>query len=112
MLTLGAGPRSGPATDPWTPPILLTVAARAEGVAEVVTAITDHLDWLTRTGVLEQRRAARAAAEVEAIAFGILRTRVGDLRGDARLDALAARVLGGDLDPYAAADLLVAGLSA
>jgi LAO/AO transport system kinase len=37
---------------------------------------------------------------------------MGDLRGDARLDTLAGRVSSGELDPYAAADLLVAGLSA
>jgi LAO/AO transport system kinase len=111
MLTLGAGPRSGPAEDPWTPPILLTVAARAEGVDEVVTSITEHHAWLTRSGVLDQRRAARAAAEVEAIAFGILRARIGDLRGDTRLEALADKVARGELDPYAAADRLTDGIT-
>jgi LAO/AO transport system kinase len=112
MITLGSGPRSGPAEDPWTPPVLLTVAARAEGVEDVVTAIGEHRAWLERSGALQARRLARAAAEVEAIAFGLLRARMGDLRGDARLDALAGRVSSGELDPYAAADLLVAGLSA
>ncbi|MFN8147226.1 MAG: hypothetical protein U0R76_07130 [Candidatus Nanopelagicales bacterium] len=58
------------------------------------------------------RRRARAAAEVEAIAFDQLRARMGDLRGDARLESLAARVVDGDLDFYAAADALVTGLTA
>jgi LAO/AO transport system kinase len=111
MITLGSGPRSGSADDPWTPPVLKTVAARGEGVTDVVDAIEAHQQWLARTGALEERRRARAAAEVEAIAFGLLRARIGDLRGDARLDALAARVVGGELDPYAAADALVAGLA-
>jgi LAO/AO transport system kinase len=54
----------------------------------------------------------RAQAEIEAIAFDALRARIGHLHGDARLDALAARVVAGELDPYAAADTLVAGLGA
>jgi LAO/AO transport system kinase len=41
----------------------------------------------------------------------MLRSRIGDLRGDARLEALAARVVDGGTDPYAAADALVAGLA-
>ena len=111
MITLGSGPRSGPGIDPWTPPVLKTVAARGEGIAEVVDAVTAHRTWLERTGQLVVRRRVRAAAEVEAIAFGVLRARIGDLDGDAQLDTLAGRVVDGDLDPYAAADALVAGLA-
>ena len=112
MITLGSGPRSGSADDPWKPPVLKTVAATGTGVDEVVAAIASHREWLERTGELVTRRRARAAAEVEAIAFDQLRARMGDLRGDARLESLAARVVDGDLDPYAAADTLVMGLTA
>jgi LAO/AO transport system kinase len=111
MITLGSGPRSGSTDDPWKPPVLKTVAATSTGVDEVVTAIASHREWLERTGELAVRRRARAAAEVEAIAFGALRARIADLRGDVRLEALAARVAEGSLDPYAAADTLVAGLT-
>jgi len=111
MLTLGSGPRSGPADDPWKPAVLKTIAARGEGSEEVVEALMAHRDWLERTGELAVRRRARAAAEVEAIAFEVLRQRIGDLHGDNRLEALADRVAGGSLDPYAAADVLVQGLS-
>lgn len=111
MLSLGSGPRSGPAADPWTPPILKTVAAKGEGAEEVVEALDAHFAWLERSGELALRRRARAAAEIEAIAFGILRARIGDLRGDQRLDVLADHVVSGASDPYAAADTLVAGLA-
>ncbi|MFC6237718.1 methylmalonyl Co-A mutase-associated GTPase MeaB [Longivirga aurantiaca] len=111
MLTLGAGPRSGPAGDRWKPPVLKTVAAKGEGAEEVVEALFEHHAWLERTGELAGRRRARAAVEIEAIAFGMLRARIGDLRGDATLDVLAERVAAGDTDPYAAADVLVAGLA-
>ncbi len=111
MITLGSGPRSGSADDRWTPPVLKTVAATATGVDEVVAAIAAHREWLERSGELVVRRRARASVEVEAIAFDALRARMGDLRGDARLDALAARVVDGSIDPYAAADTLVEGLT-
>ncbi len=110
MITLGAGPRSGGRDDPWSPPVLRTVASRGEGAVEVVDAIDAHREWLQRTGALGVRRLARATSEVEAIAFGVLRSRIGDLRGDVRLEALAGRVVDGELDPYTAADLLVASL--
>ena len=40
-----------------------------------------------------------------------LRQRMGGLPGDSRLDSLAARVAAGELDPYSAADELVAAAS-
>jgi LAO/AO transport system kinase len=61
--------------------------------------------------VLAARRRRRAALEVEHIAVTALRERIGDLHGDRRLDALADRIMGGELDPYAAADELIASLT-
>ena len=61
--------------------------------------------------MLAERRRRRAAREIEHIAVTALRERIGDLRGDRRLDALAERIVAGDLDPYAAADELIAGLT-
>ena len=40
-----------------------------------------------------------------------LRTRIADLHGDRRLGALAQRIVAGELDPYRAADELVASLT-
>lgn len=61
--------------------------------------------------MLAQRRLARASREVETIAVTALRARIGDLHGDRRLSVLAQRIVGGELDPYGAADELVAGLT-
>lgn len=102
---LGLGEARGPGD--WRPPIVKTVAARGEGVDEVVEALEKHRAWMEEHGVLGERRRARAAHEVETIAVTALRERIGDLRGDHRLDALADRIVTGSLDPYAAADALV-----
>jgi LAO/AO transport system kinase len=97
--------------DDWRPQVVRAVAARAEGVDEVVTAIDKHRGWLERSGELTVRRERRAAAEVEAIALGTLREKIGNLRDGTALPALAARVAAGELDPYAAAGQLLGGLS-
>ncbi|MGR8008235.1 methylmalonyl Co-A mutase-associated GTPase MeaB [Streptomyces hypolithicus] len=106
---LGLGESRGPGG--WRPPIVKTVAARGEGIDEVVEALEKHRAWMEECGVLAQRRAKRAAHEVETIAVTALRERIADLRGDRRLGALAERIVAGELDPYAAADELVAGLT-
>jgi len=97
--------------DGWRVPIVKTVAARGEGADEVVEAIEKHGQWLVDTGRLAERRVARAADEVEAIALTVLRSRMGDLRGGDALSALASRVVDGTLDPYSAADELVGSLT-
>ncbi|MFF8384624.1 methylmalonyl Co-A mutase-associated GTPase MeaB [Streptomyces kanasensis] len=106
---LGLGEARAPGD--WRPPIVKTVAARGEGVDEVVEALEKHRAWMEEHGVLAERRRARASHEVETIAVTALRERIGDLRGDRRLGALAERIVSGELDPYAAADELVAGLT-
>jgi LAO/AO transport system kinase len=107
MLGLGEARAAGD----WRPPIVKTVAARGEGVEEVVEALEKHRAWMEERGVIAERRRLRAAREIETIAVTALRERMGGLRGGRRLDALAAQVTAGALDPYAAADELVAGVT-
>ncbi|WP_405612163.1 methylmalonyl Co-A mutase-associated GTPase MeaB [Streptomyces sp. NBC_01511] len=106
---LGLGEARGPGD--WRPTVVKTVAARGEGIDELIEALDKHRAWLEKHGVLTERRARRAAREVETIAVTALRERIADLRGDRRLGALARRIVAGELDPYAAADELVAGLT-
>ena len=94
----------------WRPPIVLTVATKAEGVDDLAAKIAEHLAWLTESGELERRRVRRARDEIEAIAVTELRSRFADLHGDARLDSLAENVVRGESDPYSAADELVASM--
>ena len=96
----------------WVAPILKTIAAKGEGIEEVIDAVERHGAWMESSGELQRRRTRRAADEVEAIALTLLRERMGDLRGGDALSTLAERVVAGELDPYAAADELVAGVTA
>jgi len=101
MLALGTTEPGG-----WKPPIITAVATkgpRDEGVAEVVTRLDAHWDWLRTSGELQRRRHARAREEITALAFAALRDRVTK-----SVDELAARVADGALDPFQAAEEILA----
>lgn len=106
MISLGGSRPAGA----WRPPILKTVAARGQGLDEVLAGLDQHRAWLEADGRLRDARLRRAAGEVEAIAVATLRARIGDLRCGTRLVDLAADVVDGRADPYAAADRLVAAI--
>ncbi|CAM3253401.1 methylmalonyl Co-A mutase-associated GTPase MeaB [Stackebrandtia soli] len=86
----------------WRQPIVKTVAHRVEGIDELVEAIDKHHTWLGEHGELARRRLARARAEVTAIVLGTLASRYSVSEG------LSAKVADGELDPYAAADEVLA----
>jgi LAO/AO transport system kinase len=91
----------------WRPPVVRTVASRAEGVDELLAAVDKHRAWLGEHGQLTARRRDRATAEITAIALGALRHQV---ESRSELVELAGAVVDGELDPYAAADRLVEGI--
>jgi LAO/AO transport system kinase len=103
----------GDRTEPglWRPPVCKTVASRGEGVEEVMEAIDKHEGWLDASGTRHTRRLKRAADEIEAIAVAALRARMGDLRAGHGIAEHAAAVVAGTIDPYAAADDVVAHLT-
>jgi LAO/AO transport system kinase len=103
----------GDRTEPglWRPPVLKTVAAAGDGIDEVVEAIAKHWAWMEANGTLRQRRIRRAGDEIESIAIKALREKMGDLRHGSGVDELAADVVDGRTDPYAAADQVVDALA-
>ena len=97
--------------DDWKPPIVTTVATAGDGIGELVARLDGHWSWLESSGERDRRRTGRAREEVAALALGTLRQAMNQLPGDADLDALAGRVARGEIDPYAAADELLAALA-
>jgi LAO/AO transport system kinase len=95
----------------WKPPIVLTVAQSGRGLAEVATELDRHRAWLEESSELARRRTRRAREEIEAIAVAALRNRWEGVSGHDELDALAAAVVAGETDPYAAADQLAGTVS-
>ena len=104
MLALGGGKEG------WKPPIITTTATTGDGLAEVVTRLDAHWDWLADSGELKRRRLARAREEITALAFAALRARLASSsETKAGLDELAARVADGTLDPFQAAEDILDG---
>jgi LAO/AO transport system kinase len=106
LRTMIARADRGPAD--WKPPILTAIATQGEGISELVTRLEAHWSWLNSTGELAGRRQARAREEITALAFAALR---GRLAAD-RVDGLARQVADGTLDPFQAAEELLADASA
>ncbi|MGB5953408.1 MAG: methylmalonyl Co-A mutase-associated GTPase MeaB [Ornithinimicrobium sp.] len=106
---ISLGDRSEPGV--WRPPVLKTIADRAEGRDEVMEALAKHRSHGVASGALHARRAARARREVEAIVLAKLQRKIGQLDSGEALPHLADQVAAGQIDPYAAAENVLAELS-
>lgn len=51
--------------DNWVPPVLRTIATQNQGIAEVVSSLLQHREYLQRTGLLSARDHERLRNEVE-----------------------------------------------
>ncbi len=110
MLELGHATAGDDHEAGWWPPILRTVAVRGEGITEVVAAIDTHAEHLAAAGVGTARRHARVRHLIRELALEATRRTFARLAEgeDDLLDTLASRVEARALDPYAAADALLA----
>jgi LAO/AO transport system kinase len=94
----------------WKPEIVQTIATKGEGIDELWTAVGKHRAYQEEKGLLEARRRRRIEREIRAIVGERLRARVADECTDL-LHELTDQVIDRKLDPYAAADRLIAFLT-
>lgn len=92
---------------PKRPEVLLTTALSGEGIPELLAAI-DRRRGSDHAGATERARMARAEAQVWAIVADRLRDRLHDEARRAATEAILRAVATHELDPYAAADRLIA----
>jgi LAO/AO transport system kinase len=118
MLVAGGGPAVGGAapgaTDrprPKRPEILITTASTGAGIVELLAALDRHRAVVTASPT-DAARLARADAQVWAIVAERLRDRLRHPELAATTRATLAEVAAHRLDPYAAADKLLARLGA
>jgi LAO/AO transport system kinase len=110
--TVGRDPASrGGRPVPKRPEVLVTTASTGEGVAELLAALDRHRS-AEHDGLTGDARRARARAQIRAV----LADRLGDRLRVEQLaplaDALAEDVAEHRMDPYAAADRLLAAIVA
>jgi LAO/AO transport system kinase len=107
MLDLTSETAGAPEANGWQVPILPAVATTGEGVADVWEAVLRHQAFAAG-GLLERRRRARLAEELREIIVNRLELRARQLCTGDRWDELTAQVLDRDLDPWAAAEAMLA----
>lgn len=95
------------ADDAWTPPILMTVASRGDGIAELVEALDRHFAWASASGRLQAKRRRRVAADLESAVLAATRARLRTPPGSTAFQRAIDDVLGGDLDLHRAAAALI-----
>jgi LAO/AO transport system kinase len=100
------------AHDAWRPPILPVVATEGTGVTELWDTVLQHRETITASGELERRRSMRLREELREIVARRLEQRARELATGDRWEQLQQQVLERDLDPWGAADQMLAGIGA
>ncbi len=95
-------------SDGWRPPILDTVATTGQGVPAVWADLERHHRHLSESGGLAVRRSSRLRTELDRVVAARLAERVGRLASGDRYDQIRDEVVARRLDPWSAADRLLA----
>ena len=94
----------------WKPEIVETVATKGEGIDILWGAIERHRSYQKENGLLDARRRRRIEREIKDIVAARFRDRIESESGSL-LSSLTDEVVSRRLDPYAAADRLIASLA-
>jgi LAO/AO transport system kinase len=102
------GRTQAPEEQAWEPPVVVTIAARGEGVAELAAALDRHFADLERTGGLAARRARRLEQRMrEVVDRALHRWAWSEAGPKAALEKALSDVTAGRRSPYEAAAEIV-----
>ena len=91
----------------WRPPIIKTVAATGEGVAELLGLLREHRAFVESSGLLAERRRRRSLDELREIVLRTLEQRAYSTLGGDEVGKLQQQVLDRELSPYDAAERII-----
>ena len=93
----------------WAPRVVRTVGSQGDGIDELKVAIQDHEDWYRASDKAKQKRRKLARFRLHTLLrqrlLGVVRSRGLDAK---REEELVVAIASGDLDPYSAAESIVA----
>ena len=98
--------------DAWRPPIVPTIGNTGEGVPALWEAVLAHRAYAETSGQLSERRRFRSSEELREIVANRLRERARQLCTGDRWDEVTAEVVDHRLDPWSAADEMLAPVEA
>lgn len=93
----------------WKPEVIQTIATKGEGIDDLWDAIARHRAYQEEKGLLAARRRRRLQREIKEIVAERYRRKL-ETEASELLDSLTDEVEARKLDPYAAADRLIAAL--
>ena len=93
----------------WTPPVILTDARSGDGIPELVEKIEQHIEFLKKSGLLNQKDLKRSRDELEDLMRDKLtRKLLEKLRDEPEYDNAIAKIAKRNEDPYTVAERLIA----
>jgi len=92
----------------WRIPVLKTVATRGTGVEELVSDVQAHRAYLRASGLLQRRERERAEDGLRRILRYALLERLLERIAEQGLQRTVERVVAREVDPYSAAESLIA----
>ena len=106
------GKTVGPSDRPsWSPPVILAVAAKGDGVAELIEGLDRHHAWLAASGTLDARRRRRLLDRTREVVERATRRWIWDeTRADERIAERLDEIVAGRVSPYEVAAEVLDGL--
>lgn len=104
----GAPASEGQIQYAWRPPVLKTCALHGEGIEELMQAIGAHRQFQRDSGLQRERERERAAEQLQRILRYTLLEQLLDRIPKHTLQETVERIVARELDPYSAAETLIA----
>ena len=108
-----SGPSDRPTVGPsvWDHPVVLTVAAKGEGVPDLIGALDRHHLWLESSGTMDQRRRRRLLDRTREVVDRATRRWIWEeTRADERIAGRLDEIVAGRVSPYDVAAEVLDGL--
>lgn len=92
--------------DPWKPKVLKTVAYKNEGITEVISAISEHRQWLLKDNKLLEKQKLRAELQFYALLFERFKQATNSLLQTENFADWDDKLVQRETDPYTLAEEL------
>lgn len=93
----------------WTPPVILINARSGEGIPELLEKIGQHIEFLKKSGLLNQKDLKRSRDELEGLMrYKLTRKLLEKLRDEPEYADAIAKIAKRNEDPYTVAERLIA----
>jgi LAO/AO transport system kinase len=92
----------------WQPPVIKTIARDGEGIKELLDVAESHFKWLKDSGHLKEKGMEQSREELFQIIGEKIEKEVIDRVDSLEIDNLSKRIADKEIDPYTAANELLA----